>query len=188
MMKKIALSVLLLIGGVLSQSCSPESKTEINNPKEDFSDVIEVLSHEDSMVLLLPNSDLGVVSDFEDLLSDEEEITLKNKMDAHELETTNEIGIVTVSDFYPYENIDDYSLELFNKWGIGKKDKNNGILITVSKNNHNVRISTGTGMEDILTDSIAFNINNEIMIPFFKENDYFGGINAGLDAVIDYLK
>lgn len=181
----VILSALILI--VSFQSCGVESG-ETKLPTE-LDEIVEeiIISPEDSMRNLLPES-IGVINDYEELFSSEQEQLLQEKIELHEALTTNEIGIVTTSSFSPYNNIDDYSLELFNTWGIGQKDKNNGVLMTVSKDSRMVRITTGTGMEMILTDSMASSINDDIMVPFFIEEDYFGGVDAGLDAIIDIIK
>jgi len=127
------------------------------------------------------------VTDFESILTKEELKKLAKKIKKFKKNTTNEIAILTVKNFAPYENIDDYSLAIFNQWGIGLNNKKNGVLIVVSKESRTVRITTGTGVEPVLTDAKAKNINETIMIPHFKKGNYFEGLNAGVDAVMKEL-
>lgn len=182
--------VSLVFTVIFTVSCSQSENNMNRNIIMD--EIIEKLDdidakQADSLRQLLPQS-VGNVNDYEELFSTEQMQLLAEKINLHEQVTTNEIGIVTTADFSPYDNIDDYSLELFNKWGIGKKDKDNGVLITVSQKNKIVRITTGIGVGNVLTDSLATSINDEIMIPFFKEGDYYGGVNAGLEAVIEIIE
>jgi len=182
--------VSLVFTVIFTVSCSQSENNMNRNIIMD--EIIEKLDDIDAkqadyLRQLLPQS-VGNVNDYEELFSTEQMQLLAEKINLHEQVTTNEIGIVTTADFSPYDNIDDYSLELFNKWGIGKKDKDNGVLITVSQKNKIVRITTGIGVGNVLTDSLATSINDEIMIPFFKEGDYYGGVNAGLEAVIEIIE
>ncbi|MEO9003222.1 MAG: TPM domain-containing protein, partial [Ginsengibacter sp.] len=66
----------------------------------------------------------------------------------------------------------------------GVKEKNNGVLILVSKSEHKARIETGYGMEGVLPDILAKQIIDQRMIPFFKNNDYYSGLDNAVDAII----
>ena len=85
------------------------------------------------------------------------------------------------------ETIEDYSTGLFRKWGIGQKDKNNGVLILLAFKNSNYqrksRIEVGYGLEGALTDAGTGSIQDEYMIPYYKNSDYSTGILNGYMAV-----
>lgn len=129
-------------------------------------------------------SPIGYVNDFEGIISNDEE--LEKKLVDYEKSTGNEVVVVTVKDFSG-TYIEDYAVKLFEKWGIGKKDKDNGLLILVSKEQRQSRIEVGYGLEGVLTDAITGRIQDEKMIPSFKNDDYTTGINNGVDTVIQIV-
>jgi hypothetical protein len=90
-------------------------------------------------------------------------------------ETTNQIVIAIINSLGG-QMIEDFSLELFNRTGIGQKIKHNGVLILLSIQDRKVRIALGYGLENIITDSYAGIIIREEMIPHFKQEDYYKGL------------
>lgn len=131
---------------------------------------------------------VGYVNDFENMLTQEQENELTKIIKRHEDLTTDQIVIVTVASYAPYESLFDYSLDLGNSWGIGVKDKSNGVLIVLGKQLREVRILNGYGVEGRLTDAETKKIIDETMIPEFKSDKYFQGLAKGLRAIIRELK
>lgn len=127
-------------------------------------------------------SNSNIVSDYSNLFSEIQKDSLVLKIQQFESKTTNEIAIVTVDSID--NDIIKYSVDLANKMGVGKKDKNNGLLILLVKYDRKVRISTGYGTEKILTDSICQVIIDEKMIPQFKQGDFYKGIDNAIDEII----
>jgi len=82
----------------------------------------------------------------------------------------------------------DFGTALFNLWGVGDKDTENGLIILVINDVHRVEFITGRGLETILTDVECYDIQQEYMVPFFKENDYVTGVLRGVRAVNDDLR
>ncbi len=121
------------------------------------------------------------VFDYSDMFSKNERDSLNMKIQQFELQTTNEIAIVT-KDSIPNE-ITSYSVSLANQMGMGKEDKDNGLLILLIKYQRKVRISTGYGTEKILTDSICQSIIDNRMIPEFKQGNFYKGVDKGLDEI-----
>lgn len=80
-----------------------------------------------------------------------------------------------------------WATDLFNLWKVGDKDTENGLLILVVNDVHNVSFITGRGMESVLTDADSYTIQQEQMIPYFKKNDYNTGIIRGVQAVENHL-
>ena len=101
-----------------------------------------------------------------------------------EEETTNEIAIVTINKIDPYQELRDYAVALGNEWGVGKAEKDNGVVIVISRELRNMFMATGIGTEVILTDSICQIIVDDFFIPSFKEGDYYQGIVDGLNEVM----
>jgi len=81
------------------------------------------------------------------------------------------------------QTIANYSLALGNGWGIGAKDRNDGVLLVVAPNEHKVRIEVGKGLEKILPDELCAKFIREDIVPHFKQDDFPGGISAGVDRI-----
>lgn len=128
---------------------------------------------------------VGYVNDFENILNNDKE--LEDKLVQLEKDTSVEIAIVTVPDFAG-TTIEDYGVKLFENWKIGKKDKDNGLLILVSSKEKQSRFEVGYGLEGTLPDSLTGRIQDIYMIPNFQTGDYSKGIADGLDATIGIIK
>ena len=129
----------------------------------------------------------GFVNDYADILSAEQRDALELRLEAHDDSTGNQIAVAIVNEFEG-DNILDFATRLGKQWGVGQKDKNNGVMIVVKvktdDSNGQVAIAVGTGIEDIIPSATCQNIIDREMVPHFKENDYYGGINAAIDAII----
>lgn len=123
------------------------------------------------------------VNDFANLLEPFQEQALEQKVDTYNDTTSSAIVIITVPTLNGYD-IAEVSLKYLRDWGIGMKGKNNGVVILVSAKEHRARIETGYGMEGVLPDILAKQIIDERMIPFFKNGDYYAGLNNAVDAII----
>lgn len=130
---------------------------------------------------------VGFVNDFENILTENEEQQLTAIIVEHQKQTSNEIAIASIPDFGTYNNIDDLALDLANFWGIGVKGKDNGVLVLVCTKERKMRISTGLGLEEKLTDSECQGIINKIMSPNFAKGNIYKGLNEGLLAIISEL-
>jgi len=131
---------------------------------------------------------IGYINDFEEILTDEQEMKLRTVIKNHEQKTTDQIAIATLTYIEPYENIKEYSFELANYWRVGQKDKNNGILIALGKGLRKIYIQNGYGIEKRLTDWETQRIIDDIMIPEFKKDQYYEGLHKGLEAIIKELE
>ena len=125
----------------------------------------------------------GYVNDFAEVLSQQEEETMTNLIRELQQKTTAEVAVVTVHSVAPYD-LNLYAVKLFEKWGIGVKGKDNGVLILIALKEHEVRIEVGYGLEGILTDGLTGEIIRKYMIPSFKKGDYGKGTVAGTMAVV----
>ncbi len=134
----------------------------------------------------LPMPKNGYVHDFAGLMnaSDSRQITQY----AAELDkkTSAQVAVVTVKTTQP-DTIQGYSVRLFDKWKIGQKGKDNGILILVAVSDRKAWITTGYGLEGAVPDALANKIVNQVMIPFFKKDQYSQGIKKGALAVISLI-
>ena len=132
---------------------------------------------------------VAFVNDFEDLLTRPQEHYLDSLIRFFEKKTTDQIAIVTIDTFMTDRpSFDDYVLRLSNKWGVGQKGKNNGIVIAISKGFRMMRIETGLGLEAVFPDAEAKSIIDNHFLPYFKKGQYFEGISNGLQAIIRKLQ
>lgn len=122
----------------------------------------------------------GYVNDFAGLMDSASTADLEMLIDGVEKGTGAEIAVVTI-DSLEGITIEEYAVELFAYWGIGKADEDNGILILVALLDREVRIEVGYGLEGVITDLEAGRIIDGIIVPNFKEENYNRGI---YDAVI----
>jgi uncharacterized protein len=124
----------------------------------------------------------GYVNDFAGIMDEASKQKTEALITQLQSATGAEIAVVTVKSLEG-GNLEDFSNELFTKWGIGKKGKDNGVLIFVAYEDRRVRIETGYGIEGIINDAMAGRIISDNMAPNFRQNDYGGGIYAGTFAV-----
>ncbi len=122
-----------------------------------------------------------LVNDYIGLLNQSEKESLEKVLVENENKTSNQIAIVIISSLDGY-TIEEYSNKLFNSWGIGTKEKNNGILILISKQERKIRIEVGYGLERAIPDNSANEIINNDIKPYFKQKEFFKGLYK---AVLD---
>mgnify|MGYP004446885577 FL=1 len=123
------------------------------------------------------------VSNPDNVLSQAAVDSLDATLDSIWTKTTAEPAVVVIDDLPADSDIDTYATDLFRKWGIGKKDNNNGLLILVARNDRKAVIRTGYGMEGVLPDLVASRLLREEMFPRFREGDYDGGVIATVNEV-----
>lgn len=127
------------------------------------------------------------VNDFAGILSESEQASLESNLRTFEDTISIAIVIAIVTDLCDMEKAS-YSYQLFEKWGIGNKEKNNGVLIMVKPKEIDgkgeVFIETGYGMEGVLPDAIAKRIVENEIIPNFKNKDYYGGISNAANTIM----
>lgn len=113
--------------------------------------------------------------------------TLNALFEKEENNSSNQIVVATIKSLHGYE-IEDFSIQLARKWALGQKDKDNGVLLLIAKNERKVRIEVGYGLEGALTDKISHEIITYIIIPAFKKGDFNGGVLKGSKAIISAIK
>ena len=129
-----------------------------------------------------------LVNDYTGTLSSSQINTLERKLVAYNDSTSTQILVLLVDDLQGY-SIEQYATEIGHSWGVGQKGKNNGAVILVKPKNGNergqVNISPGYGMEEYITDATAKRIIDNEMIPAFKKDDYYTGIDDAVNVIMD---
>jgi len=127
------------------------------------------------------------VTDMADILSQDTERQLNQMISELEIENGTEIAVVTVPETSPAASPKAFTTELFNHWGIGKADEDNGVLFLISTGDRRVEIETGYGIEPILPDAQVGQIIETKITPPFKQGDFDGGTLAGTKALVIHL-
>lgn len=132
-------------------------------------------------------SPTGYVNDNAQVLSPGARASLEAELAAFEKETSTEIAVVTVPSM-DGDYIEHYAVQLFEAWGIGKNDRDNGILLLLAIEERKLRIEVGYGLEGALPDALAQRILDTEMTPLLKQGDYDGAVTAGVRAIAEATK
>lgn len=128
-----------------------------------------------------------LVNDYTNTLSNEQKQALERKLVAFDDSTSSQVAVVIMKSVGDYD-INDYTQKLARAWGVGNKDKNNGVVLLVAMGDRKLSIQTGYGVEGALPDIYTKRIIENDIKPFFKSNDYYAGIDAGTDSIIQLIK
>ncbi|HET9502608.1 MAG TPA: TPM domain-containing protein [Hymenobacter sp.] len=128
-----------------------------------------------------------LVNDFAHVMQPQEVDALERKLVAYDDSTSSQIAIVTVPSLGG-SDIFDYAQKLYQAWGIGRKGKDNGLLILVAVQEHKVRTHTGYGLEGAIPDALTKRIGDNTFAPAFKKGQYYAGLDRGTDQLIALAK
>ena len=128
-----------------------------------------------------------LVNDYAHMLKGGEQAQLERKLEGFANSSSTQITVVTITNLGGHD-VQEYSVEVFNRWGLGQESKNNGVLLLVSLEDRKAWITVGKGLEGALTDAKAGLIFRNELKPAFKEGRYFEGISASCDAIIQVTK
>ncbi|WP_434684623.1 TPM domain-containing protein [Pseudanabaena minima] len=128
------------------------------------------------------------VSDVANILSVETESQLNRRISQLATNNSSEIAVVTVPDTIPSATVKAYATELFNTWGIGKRDIDNGVLFLISVNDRRIEIETGRGVSPYISDRQVKQIIETQITPEFKRQNYDRGIINGVEEMAGRLE
>lgn len=134
-----------------------------------------------------PPSPARLVNDLAHVMQPQEVAALEQKLVTYNDSTTSQIAVVTVPSLGGSE-IADYAQKLYESWGIGGKKNNNGILLLVAVQEHQARIQTGYGLEGAVPDALAKRIISNTLVPAFRQNQYYAGLDRATDQLISLAK
>jgi uncharacterized protein len=123
------------------------------------------------------------VTDLTGTLTAEQQSSLDDKLAAFEARKGSQVAVLVVATTEP-EEIAQYSIRVVDQWKLGRRGVDDGALLIVAKNDRELRIEVGRALEGVLPDLIAHRIISETIVPLFRQGDFYGGINAGLDQMI----
>lgn len=123
-----------------------------------------------------------LVNDFTQSLTPEQIQALESKLVAYDDSTSSQVAVVIIPTTGDYP-IEDVALQILRRWGVGGKTTNNGIVVLVAKDDRKVRIEIGYGLEGAIPDMIAASIIDHEIVPNFRENNYYRGLDEGTNAI-----
>ncbi len=126
-------------------------------------------------------------NDFTNTLNQNQLSTLDYKLKTFQDSTSNQVVFLMIPTLNNYP-LDYYSMDVAEKNKIGTKEHDNGILFTVVKNDREMRIEVGYGLEGVLPDALASSIIRNVIKPYFRNEQYYEGVDAGLSAIISSIK
>jgi uncharacterized protein len=115
-----------------------------------------------------------------------EQADLEQRLKAFEQRKGSQIAVLMLPSTAP-ETIEQYSIRVAEAWKIGRGKTDDGVLLLVAKDDRTMRIEVGYGLEGALTDATSRRIIGEIITPLFRQGDYFGGLGAGLQKIMDVI-
>ena len=128
----------------------------------------------------------GYVTDTVGVLTDVEDASLERTLKQYRDETSNEIAILIVDTLYGGA-IDIAAVETGRTWGVGGKDRDNGVVILVSYKDREIFLAIGYGLEGVVPDIIAKAIIEKDILPLFREGEYYKGLIAGIDSLQKHI-
>lgn len=123
------------------------------------------------------------VNDYAQILPTDRATALEARLADYEARTQHQFALLTV-DSLAGQDIETYSIHLAEKWKLGKKGKDDGLIVVIAKNDRKMRIEVGYGLEGVIPDAIASRIVREVLTPAFRDGDFAGGIDAAFAVLI----
>lgn len=127
------------------------------------------------------------VTDLTATLTQAERAALEQRLAAFEAEKGSQLAVLIVPSTRP-ESAEQYAIRVAEAWGLGRKGVDDGILLLVAKDDRTVRIEVGYGLEGVIPDAVAKRIIEEVIVPRFRAEDYYGGLDAGVETLIGRIE
>jgi uncharacterized protein len=123
------------------------------------------------------------VTDLTGTLSQQEQQSLENELKNFEDQKGSQIAVLVVPSTGD-ETIEQYSIRVVEKWKLGRKDVDDGVLLLIAKQDRELRIEVGYGLEGVLTDALSKRIISQVIVPEFRQGHFYNGIQQGLDIIM----
>jgi len=132
----------------------------------------------------MPEKPDSWVNDYAGILSGSQKSELDGMLSGLEKRSSNQIFIAIFQKMPENTYLEDYAVKLYEKWGPGLADQDNGVLVLLFIEDREVRIEVGYGLEDVITDAQSGSVIRNNMAPFFRKGDYFLGLRSALEVLI----
>ncbi|MFO7177315.1 MAG: TPM domain-containing protein [Pseudomonadota bacterium] len=125
----------------------------------------------------------GRITDLAEIVPPDAEQRITQKLLGHEQATGQQFAVLTIPSLEG-DPIEDFSIRVVEKWQLGTKGKDDGLLLLVARDDRKVRIEVGYGLEGTITDALSSRVIREVITPEFRRGNFAGGIEAGLDVLM----
>ena len=133
-----------------------------------------------------PRAPDGYIYDGAHLINPADSAKITQLLTELQNKTTAQVAIATVGSTEP-ESVEMYATKLFSQWGVGQKGKDNGVLFLIARDDRNLRMEVGYGLEGALPDAICKKVISNIILPEFKNANFSGGILKGATAIVSLV-
>jgi len=123
------------------------------------------------------------VTDLTGTLAADQRAGLEARIAEFEARKGSQVAVLIVPTTQP-EAVEQFAIRVFDQWKLGRKGVDDGLLILVAKNDRKLRIEVGRGLEGVIPDAVAKRIVSEVIAPRFREGDFYGGIDSGVDRIL----
>src|SRR5436309_13455349 len=137
---------------------------------------------------IIPPKPAGYFNDYAGVVSKEAALHFNEQLAQFERETSNQVVVAVFPKMQSDSSIEDYTQRVAQSWGVGQKDKRNGVVLFVFIEDRKMFIQVGYGLEGALPDITAFDITEYKIKPHFRNSDYEGGIAAGIDSTLKAIR
>ena len=126
------------------------------------------------------------LTDLAEMLKPDQQAALEKTLQAHEEKTGIQVAVLLVKSTAP-EVIEQYTIRVAESWKLGRKGVDDGVLLVIAKDNardlRRMRLEVGRGAEGVITDAMSKRILQDVIAPYFRQNDFYGGLNAGVNSI-----
>lgn len=137
--------------------------------------------------LEIPDKPDDYVTDRAHLLSNQTRTQIEQMLQQHEAETSNQVIVATFPSLQE-ESLEDFSIRLAEKWKVGQKGKDNGVILIIFKDDRKMRIEVGYGLEGALPDAVSGLIIQNVIAPNFRKGNYDQGVLEGVTAILQAVQ
>lgn len=137
---------------------------------------------------ILPPKPQGYFNDYAGVVDRATALQLNEQLAQFERDTSNQLVVAVYKTMESESSVADYTYRVKETWHVGQKGRNNGAVLFVFVENHQMFIQTNYGLEGALPDATCYDITHNVIAPFFKKNDYTSGLKAGVAAMIQAVK
>jgi uncharacterized protein len=137
---------------------------------------------------VIPPKPTAYFNDYANVVPKEKALALNEKLAQFERDTSNQVVVAVYPKMESESDIFDYTYRVKEQWGVGQKGKNNGAVLFVFVQDRKMYLHTNYGLEGALPDATAFDITERVIKPLFKKGDYPGGLEAGVNAIMQAIR
>lgn len=136
----------------------------------------------------IPPKPAGYFNDYANVVDHQTALGFNEQLAQFERKASTQIVVVIYKTMESESSVDDYTQRIAQTWGVGQKGHNNGAVLFVFVENHQMFIQTGYGLEGALPDATCFDITHNVIAPHFKQGDYAAGLKAGITAMMQAVR